>query len=359
MKRKLTVLYASVLFLVLLGGIIAVFLFSYNDTEKLVKATVGFLLSFLLAPVCHEIGHAAFARLAKMKIVYLKCFCFRYRKEKGKGKLTLCSTFDADETQALPCSSENMKKRALLYSVGGLLTEGVFCVVIAVAAILCLVFGAPNFLLFAMLPYAVYLFLLNAVPLEYPSGKTDMRILLGIKKGEPAERTMLAVMEAQGDLYAGKSFAELDEKTLFSLPQLAEDGPLYAAVLDIKYRYFLEKEEYEKAQDCLQRLLSSEEYLTDGYYQTLKIELVYFSLLLGKDEPLKKMQETDEAFLRSDDYRAKRILALYAMLVGKTDEAEELIRQAKEALKGELTLGVKKFEEILLARIKEIENGNN
>ena len=359
MRRKLTAMYAITLFLLLLGGMIAVLLFAYKDTDRLIKTFVGCAVSFVLAPVCHEFGHAAFARLSKMKIVYLKCFCFRYAKVKGKGKFSLCSPFEADETQALPTTAEGMQNRALLYSAGGLITEGAVCLVLGVCAILTAVLGVPNFLLFGILPYAVYLFLLNAAPLEYPSGKTDMRIIRGIKKGEPAERTMVAVMAAQGELYTGKSFGELQADTLFSLPQLAEDEPLFAAVLDMKYRYALEKQDYDLAEDCLKRLLASEEYLTDGYYQTLKIELVYFSLLLGKDEPLKKLYETDEEFLRSDDYRAKRILALYSSLVGKAEEAEILIAQAQDALEGELTSGVRKFEEILLGRIKERVKGNN
>lgn len=359
MKRKLTAAYAITLFLLLLGGMIAVLLFAFEDTERLVKAAAGLALSFLLAPVYHEIGHAAFALLGEMKIVYLKCFCFRYRKEKGKGKLSLCSPFAVDETQALPASSKNMKKRALWYTAGGLILGGVFCLAVGIGATVTAVVGKPNFLLFGMLPYALYLFLLNAVPLEYPSGKTDMLVLWGIQKGEIAERTMIAVMEAQGELYEGKSFAALDGKKLFSLPQLAEDEPLYAAVLDLKYRYALEREEYELAQDCLKRLLSSEDYLTDAAYETLKIELVYFSLLLGKDEPLKKLQKTDEEFLRSDDYRAKRILALYSALTGKTEEAYALIEQAERSLENEQTAGVRKFEKVLLGRIKEACKVNN
>lgn len=351
MKRKLTAAYAITLLLLLLGGMVAVVLFALDETEALIKAVAGLVFSFVFAPVYHELGHAAFALLGKMKLVYVKCFCFRYRKENGRARFSICSPFAADETQALPTSAEHMKKRALLYSAGGLIMGGVFLVAITATAIVTAAVGAPNFLLFGMLPYAAYLFLLNAVPLEYPSGKTDMLVICGIKKGEPAERTMIAVMEAQGELYQGKSFAELDKEKLFSLPQLAEDEPLYAAVLDLKYRYALETEDYELAQDCLKRLLSGEDYLTDAAYQTLKIELVYFSLLLGKDEPLKKLQKTDEEFLRSDDYRAKRILTLYSALTGKTKEAQALIEQAKRSLEKEETAGVRKFEEILLGRI--------
>ena len=99
--------------------------------------------------------------------------------------------------------------------------------------------------------------------------------------------------------------------------------------------------------------------MADAAYETLKIELVYFSLLLGGDEPLKKLYETDEEFLRSDDYRAKRILALYSLLAGKTEEALELTSQAHRALMKEPISGVRKFEKILLGRINASGEVNN
>ena len=353
MKRKFTTAYAVGLLLLLIGGMIAVAVSAFAEIETLVEACVGLLISFALAPACHELGHYAFAVGANMRIVYLKCFCFRYYRKNGKGRMGLCSPFLADETQVLPKSGGNMKKRVSAYAMGGLVFGGIFLAVIAVAACITAVAARPDFLLFGMLPYAAYLFFLNLAPLAYPSGKTDSLVLRGILRGEAEESVLLAAMEFYGELYEGKGYQDLEKEKLFSLPQLSEEEPLYALVLDLKYRYALAVEDFALAEDSLKRLLQSEEYLTDSAYESLKIELVYFSLLLGEDAPLKKLQETDEAFLRSDDYRAKRILALYSALTGGKEQAEALIEQGLALLAKEEVAGVRELEKTLLARIKE------
>ena len=359
MTKRSATAYAIVLLVLLVCGMIAVVAFAFSEIDRLIEAIVGLLVAFVFAPVYHELGHVALALGADMQVVYVKCFCFRYVKKGGRGKLRFCSPFAPDETQVVPKKTGSMKKRALWYTLGGLLLEGAFFLVLAIAAAVTAFVGAPDFKLFAMLPYAAYLFFLNVAPFEYPSGKTDALIARGIIRGEPAETVMLAVMEAHGALFEGKSFGELDAETLFSLPQLAEDEPLFAATLDLKYRYALENEDYELAQDCLKRLAASEDYLSDEGYFSLRVELVYFSLLCAKVEPLKKLQETDEAFLRSEDYKAKRILALYSTLAGKEEEGELLIGQAKKLLEKEPILGVKKFEEKLLERIKTDEKDDS
>ena len=88
MKRKLTTVYAVGLLVLLLGAMVAVAAFAFSEIDTLIKAFVGLALAFVLAPVCHELGHLVFALACQMRVVYLKCFCFRYRKENGKGKLS-------------------------------------------------------------------------------------------------------------------------------------------------------------------------------------------------------------------------------------------------------------------------------
>ena len=99
-------------------------------------------------------------------------------------------------------------------------------------------FFLPNYILWGILPYTGYLFLLNVLPLEYPNGKTDIGVYVGIKKGEAAEKNMLSAMEIQGQLAEGKSFSEIDEMLYMDVPQLCEDEPMFAVMLDLRYRYY-------------------------------------------------------------------------------------------------------------------------
>jgi hypothetical protein len=160
-------------------------------------------------------------------------------------------------------------------------------------------------------------------------------------------------MEIQGRLFEGKSFAEIDEKYYFDLPQLCEDEPLYAAILDLRYRYYLEKKELEKAADCLNRLALNEEYLSFKALENVAAELVYMHSLSGDLENAERNYAVCQAFLKGDSVTAKRILTAYAKAAGKEEAVGVLVEQAYAVLQKERIEGVKKFEKILLLRLCE------
>jgi len=187
--------------------------------------------------------------------------------------------------------------------------------------------------------------------LEYASGKTDALIYKGLKQGAPAEKNMLSAMEIQGLLYEGKTFSEIDESLYFDAPQLAEDEPLFAVMLDLRYRYYLERENLEKAGDCLNRLINAQAYLSEDELQKLAGECVYLYSLLGNYQQAEESGKIAKPYLAGESATAKRILASYCVAFGDKSDAEILKKQAEEALEYESLKGVKNFERILLSRI--------
>lgn len=352
MKRKLTTIYAVFVTALLAAGFLLAFIFAWKaGIEETVKCIVGLVYGFVLSPILHELGHVSFALIANMDYVYVKFFCFKIYIKNGKKRLGFASPFAPDETQVLPKSGGNMQKRAILYALGGLIYGGAFLLIILIGAILCSAIGRTSYLLWGIVPYAAYLFLLNLPPVEYASGKTDTLVYLGLKRGYDTEKTMLSAMEIQGRLYEGKSFAQIDESFYFNLPQLCEDEPLFAVILDLRYRYFLEKEEYEKAADCLNRLASAQAYLPDNEVEKLAAELTYLHALKGDLEGAEESGKLCREYLQSNEASVKRVLLAYSKAFGKTDAIEPLKAQAEVCLKRERIAGLRKFEEILLSRI--------
>lgn len=347
MKRVFAKIYAWALLLLLVGSACWMAVAAWDDLNNFIGAIIGFATSLLVAPCVHELGHVVFARANGMQIVYCKCFCFRFYVKGGKKKFGFAPLYAADETQVLPMGSENMEKRAYAYSIGGLVFGGVF-----VALLTVLLVAFPSFYLLGGLPYSAYLFLLNVLPTEYSSGRTDTLVAHGIKMGEPVEQTMLNLMRIHGGLQAGKSFAEIPQEWYFSAPQIAEDEPLYVAILDARYSYYVECEEYEKAFDCLKRIQSAGEYLSGTEIYTLERNLAYLCLVGGNDAVLKEAVKNGEEYWKSDEYAIKRTLALYMQKCGETERADLLLAQARELLEKEQIAGLKKHEEILLSRIK-------
>ncbi len=325
-----------------------VFFFAWQAGNRQALACIcGLAVGFIFAPIVHELGHICFAKAADMRIVYCKAFCFKITLQKGKKRLLLASPFAADQTQTFPKSGGNMRRRALAYTAGGLVFSGVL---VLTALAVSLIFG--NFVAWGSLPYATYLFLLNVIPVEYAGGKTDAAVFRGIRKGYDSEKCMLAAMEIQGRLFAGETYGEIDEALYFDLPQLAEEEPLYAVILDLRYRYYLDIENLEGAADCLNRLANSQAYLPDSEVEKLAGELVYMHALRGDMESAEACGALCRGYLAGDSVAAKRILAAYSLAANKVEEAEILKEQALPALDYEYILGVKKLEEKLLERIE-------
>lgn len=355
MKKGFSTAYAVLCTIGLAVGFLLAFFFAWKSgLGGMIACVCGLLIGFAFAPTVHEWGHIALAKRKNMYCVYAKFFCFRITDEKGKKKFGFASPFAADETQVIPKSGGDMLSRATAYTLGGLLFEGAFLALTLFVAILLSCLGHTSYLLWGIVPYAAYLFALNVLPLEYASGKTDMLVYIGIKRGYSAEKTMLSAMEIHGRLYAGESFSEIPERLYFDLPQLPEDEPLFAVMLDLRYRYYLEKEDYENAADQLNRLAQAQAYLSDSELEKVAAELVYMHALNGDTERAEESGKLCWGYLQGDTATAKRILAAYSVACGKTEAVQPLLIQAETALDDERIAGVRKFEKILLSRIQMV-----
>ncbi len=353
MKRNYATIYALFCTLLMVAGFASVFFFAWQrGIYPTVACLCGLILGFVFAPVVHELGHVVCAKTADMECVYWKAFCFQVLYKKGKMRLRFASPFAPEQTQVLPKSSGNMQKRGARYALGGLYFGGGFFLVAALLAII-----TGNFILWGVLPYAGYLFLLNVAPVEYASGKTDTLVYRGMKKGYPAETCMLSAMEIQGQLSEGKSFGEIDRGYYYDLPALREDESIFALLLDLRYRYHLDRGEIEEATKQLNRLASLEGYLSEQEMQKISAEFVYMHALNADMGASDACGQGCKEYLAGESATAKRILAAYCFAFGKEEAVEPLKAQARLVMKSE-PLGVQKFEEKLLSRINTKENGD-
>jgi hypothetical protein len=294
------------------------------------------------------------ANTQKFRVVYAKFFCFKIFTDGNKTKFSFASPLLDEQTQVVPKNGGNMHARAIPYVLGGLIFSGIFFLIVFTSALVCTLLKTTNFFLWGLTVYTAYLFFLNLLPLEYPSGKTDALVYKGIKKGEDTERVMLAAMEIQGQVYAGKTFTEIDEPLYFNLPQLPEDEPLYAVILDLRYRYYLEKGELGRASDCLDRLASAQEYLPANELEKLAAELVYMHSLFANVKAAEENAKVCQAYLKSETATAKRVLAAWSAFNGKTEAVTILKEQAENLLDKELFKGIARWEKILLDRIQTV-----
>lgn len=353
MNRIWGKVYSTTLLFLFLGAEFALAFFAWKNLGDLIGVGVACVFALLFAPTVHELGHCAFASANGFQIKYVKFFCFRVCHDGKHYRFSFANPFAMDETQVLPRFSGNMKKRASRYAVGGLVFGGALFFLLLLAAVLVWVVAKPSFFLLGLLPYAGYMFLLNLPPFEYPSGKTDTLVLRGIRREEPAEKTMVYAMEIQGKLSEGKSFAEIEEEYYFNLPQLAEDEPTYAMILFLRYRYYLENGNMQKAADCLDRLASASPYLSEGAQKELAAELTYMHSLNANKEAADECGALCQEFLKAETATARRTLAAYSLAFGEKEKTQALLAQGRSFLENEEIAGVRRFEEVLLSRLEE------
>lgn len=352
MKRNtLSKIYAIALTVAFVAGEILLFsLPTFRSVDGWIELLVGFLISIILAPTLHELGHISFAAAQKLKLVYAKFFCVKIKNVGGRYALSFANPFSPDQTQVVPTTGGDIEKRCKPYVLGGLIFGGLYFALILLAAVLLSCFGVHNGKLWGMLPYAAYLFLLNVMPWEYPSGKTDMLVFDGICRGENAEKAMLMAMDVQGRAYAGERYKDIEDSA-FEFPVVMEDEPIYAVCMDLKYRRALEKSDFNGAADALKRLAQSEEYLTPFERERLAAEITYLHLLSENFELANKTSALCKEYLQSERATAKRILATFALSSGREEEAKILKEKAMSMLEKEEIRAEKLLEEELLGRL--------
>ena len=128
-------------------------------------------------------------------------------------------------------------------------------------------------------------------------------------------------------------------------------------MLDLRYRYYLEKGDMEKAGDCLNRLIDASAYIPDAEFEKIAAELVYMNALRGELDAAEQNAKSCWGFLQGETVTAKRVLAAWAQEKGEREFVETLLTQAETALPEERVVGVRNFEKILLNRMKTGKNG--
>lgn len=351
MKRVATIAYAVLSVLIMVEGFVFAFFFSWkNGLTAVIICLVGIVFSVFFTPFMHEIGHISFGKMQKMRLKYTKFACFSVFEQNGKLHLRFAPLFGADQTQMVPSQSGNMVRRTVWYTLGGL----IFGALQILAFVLLGVFLLPTsaaFFFFGALPYAVYLFMLNVLPVSYASGATDMRVICGIVRHEREELAMILSMDIFGLLGEGKSFSQMQQNRIDNLPIVAEDAPVYAVMQDIKYRYFLETGDEERAVDALNRLALASEYLSEEQTQQIATELLFMHAERGDKERADAAKGIAEDYLSRNLPECKRALAAHYALTGEKDKAVKSAKDGLLALKNESLLGKRRSEEVLLLRL--------
>ncbi len=354
MKRFFTAALPIVLDILFIVSLVFVLYFSYPDTWEdfwliLALGCVFFLLSLVIIPVLHELGHLLIGKLCGMRLIGITLSFVEIIRlgDKLTYRFVNPVTLEvAGSCRMYPADGKNIEKKYLLFASGGLIFN-LFYLIIGLPLVI--IFNTP-FLwatLGITLPYCAYLFIVNLLPF---SETYDGAILWGLLKGDSSQITAVRLFTAQGYLAQGLTPSQIDKKLYFDLPQLSEDDVNFAILQYYRYTYFLDNGEEKEAFKSITRLEECLEYIPDVYLTPILAELVFAYSYLEINEELAeryhaRMERQEDAIHAIEAVRAK---AAYARLKNNEKGQREALDDLKTLIEQEPLLGVKKYEEKIL-----------
>ena len=201
----------------------------YSGIPKYIILVIisAFMVNFL-----HEIAHLLVGSICRMG-----------------PKLPEIRIFGSSSVQVYPYGSRHMKARMIATAIAGPVFD---LLLIALGIVALAVPKVPSYLCVFM-PYAFYEFLINALPLEYKSGKTDGLVVWELITNKPTAQVMLAILKIQGIVHSGKALSGIDEKLLLDVPQLPEDDENFIILTELRYEYYNAVGNETEAQKYLSR----------------------------------------------------------------------------------------------------------
>lgn len=334
-------------FYVDLGPIVAVFI-------------LGAILAAVVNTLVHEFGHVIAGKKNGFTFISMRIFLFTFVKLGKKLKVEFTGLREElGETEMLPNSDENLEKRFIKMTKGGLIATTVLLVLSLVPLVTVSFMGAKLWWVYALtsmfFPVSVYFFFANVLPMENEGLLNDGAVISGLKNGDAVSKVTVGLLKIHSELMRGKSPAEIDESLFYDLPQLPEDNPNFTLLLNNRYAYELDKGDFEKVKKLSDRLEGLLDDMPKAYAGAVMADLLYNACTFDFDEEkADNLVEDNERYLNGvNNFTNLRIKSAYLTYVVKDYAlANEFISKAEREVDKCRVEGLKKYEQKLISKIK-------
>ncbi len=362
MNRKINLIDNIVLLVLTLAGILAVTLIGNGEYSEdlgffVLYCVIGAIVWALINVCVHEWGHVLAAKRNNFRVISVRLLFFLFTKENGKRKIALTRyTGEAGATELVPESGENLAERFVKVTKAGIYGNIIFCAVTVIPLFLASFLPFWVYSLWAIgLPVSLYFALENGLPMTTDGIKNDAAVVQGVKSGADSEKVLLALLQIHAELVKGKTPGEIGEGLYFDVPQLPEDDINYLFLLNARYAYYLDREDYENAKGVSARMKGLLDSVPKFYRPAIRADLLYNACTFDFDESAAdNLVEDNESYLnQSTDVTVLRIKAAYLLYVCKnTAEAQRFLGRAEESLADCTVEGQRRMEEKLLKKME-------
>lgn len=211
--RAFTITLSILLSLVFVGLLGYSYWFAYGLWA--IACYAGIILALPLSSLMHELGHMFIGAMCKVRV---------------KPHFSL---FGNSYCDVMPKTDKNLKTRVFFTAMGGILMN----LLLFALGLLGIYLGGYFRIAGVVMPACTYLLLMNIMPAEFASGKTDGLILNNLLNNTDEAKVMLAVLGVQAQVLNGRPIGEVNENLLFDLPVIREDDPSFIALCELRYKY--------------------------------------------------------------------------------------------------------------------------
>ena len=362
MTRKANIInYLLTMALTLISLFVIIFLcnerYNENLANVIIKFVVGAIVAGFIHTLFHELGHIVAGKkngfvFSAVTIWFLKWFKL---KNKIKFKFTMFGE-EAGYTEMIPVCQDQMEIRLRNYAFGGLIAS-LIVMLIGVPSLFIVNLPAWVFCIWSMLfPIGVYFFFGNFLPASNYGVRNDGGTIYGLKHNDQSLTVAVNILKIQAELYQGKTPSQVDKSLYFDLPQLPEDDLNFILLLNARYLYYLDCEDFENAKKITERLVSLIDEIPKEYRAPIMVDLLYNSCTFALNPHLAdEITEDYEKFLNNVNtatvVRAK--LAYLTYIKGQTDCFDLFYNKGiKEARRCQIK-GLGLFETKLFDKMKE------
>ena len=250
----------------------------YSETtfSALLKFAVGGIIAGVINTFAHELGHYFAGKKNGFVFSSMVVWFFKWSKVKNKIRFDFVILGEeAGYTEMIPASKENLDIRLKNMTRGGLIMSFIMMLV-----------GIPPFFIqglsawvyclwSAFLPVGIYFFFGNFLPMINEGVCNDGAVYSGIKNKEDTMVVVLNLLAIQAEMYEGKTPSEVDGSLYFNVPQLPEDDLNFIALLNARYNYYLDKEDYVEAKKVSDRLMTLLDYMPKAYKFAVQTDALY------------------------------------------------------------------------------------
>ncbi len=364
MSRKVNIINNILSMLFTMGALVATVLICNSNYAGSLVEIIGFIvlgaiISGFIVAVSHELGHYLAGKKRGFKLYCIVIWFFKWTIIGKKKRFSFTLPLDeSGYTEMIPMHGDDMANRYKKMTKGGIYGPLILMLVGIIPLILVYFVSIPLviFCIWSMLlPMGAYYLFGNILPMSTAGVLNDGAVILGLKNNDDVSKVTVALLKIQSELYNGKTPGEIDQTLLFDLPQLAEDQPVFAMLLDARYNYYLDKEDYENAKKTSDRLMEILEYMPKNIRISAQINALYNACTFDFNEDIADdlMYELEGFLNKVNVASTVRVKLAYLLYVEKqTENAQTFYKKGLKESKRCPMIGLGTFETKLFEKMK-------